>query len=261
MLKYSLKKIIELCFIAIIVATVCGTYWGMWGKISRNHNDLMLNSLPPWQKKELVNALNYYYNNNIAVKYTSGYLLRCKPTTISINRQFNWFYRNAISAVTNELPSYHALVADAYRSIEDSPPDLSRISTMELELAIATQCQELPFMTGKDMTDLTLSIISLSVRIIAFSINPIVGASLTAISLINASRSDIAKAIPGIICFMQIRCRNFTYSFVILWGFFTFLVFYFDGDKQDAAKAIVKPQKKTTKGSTKIAKKNFLMLL
>ncbi len=252
---------IELCFIAIIVATVCGTYWGMWGKISRNHNDLMLNSLPSWQKVELANALNYYYNNNIAIKYTSGYLLRCKPTTLSINRQFNWFYRNAISAVTNEMPSYHALVADAYRSIADSPSDLSHISTMELELAIATRCREQPFMTGKDMTDLALSIISLSVRIIVFSINPIVGASLTAISLINASRSDIAKAIPGIICFMQIRCRNFIYSFVILWGFFTFLVFYFDGDKQVEEKATSKPDKKAPKGSGKMAKKISLMVL
>ena len=235
--KYWLVKIVELSFIALIVVAVCGTYWGMWGKINRPHSDLMLNSLAPWQKSELANALNYYYDNNIAVKYTSGYLLRCKPTTISINRQFNWFYRNAISAVTSEMPAYHSLIAAAYCSIEDSPPDLSHISTMELELAIATRCQELPFMTGKDMSDLALTIISLGVRIIAFSINPIVGASLTVISLINASRSDIAKAIPGIICFMQIRCRNFIYSSIMLWGFFIFLVFYFANNKQDKKKS------------------------
>jgi hypothetical protein len=244
MIKYWIKKIIELLFIAVIVVAVCGTYWGMWGKISKNHNDLLLNSLLPWQKKELADALNYYYNNNIAVKYTSGYLLRCDPSTVSIKRQFNWFYRNAISAVANDMPPYHELVSDAYRSIDDSPPDLSRISTMELELAIAAKCRDAAFMTGKDITDIALSVVSLGVRIVAYSVNPILGASLTVISLINAARSDIAKAIPGIICFMQIRCRNFIYSVIILWGLFAWLIFYFD---QNKAKKRKKNKKKSNK--------------
>ncbi|MCF6175598.1 MAG: hypothetical protein L3J71_07515 [Victivallaceae bacterium] len=257
MIKYWSKKIVELLFIAVIVVAVCGTYWGMWGKISRNHHDLMLKSLMPWQKQELANALNYYYDNNIAVKYTTGYLLRCDPSAASINRQFNWFYRNAISAVTSEIPPYHELVAEAYRSVEESPPDLSRISTMELELAIAAKCQKAPFMTGKDITDLALSTISLGIRIVAYSVNPILGVSLTVISLINAGRSDISKAIPGIICFMQIRCRNFIYSIILLWGFFTFLVFRFDRDKQKTgkAKSSVKKSSKARKSPRKRQKR------
>jgi hypothetical protein len=236
MIKYWVTKIIELCFIAIIVIAVCGTYWGMWGKISRNHNDLLLNSLLPWQKQEVASAVNYYYNNNIAIKYTSGYLLRCDASTSSIKRQFNWFHRNALSAALNDISSYHDVVASAYRSIEDDPPDLTRISTMELELAIAARCKDRAFFTGKDLSDLALSAVSLTLRIVAYSINPIFGASLTVISLINAARSDIAKAIPGIICFMQIRCRNFIYSVILLWGFFTWLIFYFDPNKPSRAK-------------------------
>ena len=254
MIKYWVTKIIELLFIAIIVVAVSGTYWGMWGKISRNHNDLLLSSLLPWQKKELANALNYYYNNNIAVKYTSGYLLRCDASTSSIKRQFNWFHRNALSAALNDMSSYHDVVADAYRSIEETPSDLSRISTMELELAIATRCKDAAFFTGKDLSDLALSAISLGLRIVAYSINPLFGASLTVISLINAARSDIAKAIPGIICFMQIRCRNFIYSVILLWGFFAWLIFYFDRNKPQRAKIKngVESRHKKTKGVKKI---------
>lgn len=228
MMKYWLKKIVELLFIAIIVVVVCGTYWGMWGKISRPHYDLLLNSLLPWQKQELANAMNYYYGNNIVVKYSTGYLLRCKASSESITRQYNWFYRNAISATASEMPAYHKIVVAAYRSIEKSPPDLSRRSTMELELAIAAKCHNAAFMTNKDISDIALSAVSLGIRIVAYSVNPILGASLTVIGLINAARSDISKAIPGIICFMQIRCRNFSYSVILLWGFFALLIFHFD---------------------------------
>ncbi|MBN2641471.1 MAG: hypothetical protein JXR78_07455, partial [Victivallales bacterium] len=44
------------------------------------------------------------------------------------------------------------------------------------------------------------------------------GAALSLASLMQSAMSDINKAIPGIITFMQIRSRNFLYSFAILWG-------------------------------------------
>ena len=228
MIKYWLQKLSELLFMGIIVIITCGSYWGMWGKIGKTQNRLILYSLPPWQKQELARALNYYYNKNPVVKYSSGYLLRCQPSVTSIEKQFNWFYRNSFSAAIHSMPAYHTIVTAAYRSISKQPTNLKRYSTIELELVIAEKCHQSPFMTRKDISDIALSAISLGVRIIAYSINPILGTSLTVIGLINAARSDISKAVPGIICYMQIRCRNFIYSVLILFSFFTWLIFYME---------------------------------
>jgi len=94
---------------------------------------------------------------------------------------------------------------------------------------------------------MALSAISLGLRIVAYSVNPVIGASLTVISMINASRSDIAKAIPAVICFMQIRCRNFIYSVILLCLIFTVMIFYADVGKNKKSVKKGKQKKKAKK--------------
>lgn len=197
-----------------------GTYWGMWGRISAKHFDLLLTSMTPWQKTELADALNYYYNQNFITRHTSGYILRCSNSSESIKSQFNWFYRDAASATVSSMPDYHTIAKTAFASsfgdaLHPRPDDTFKY---ELELAQKYKHGIFSSFTRKDAVGWGFSAVSLTVRIAAWGINPLLGAALSLASLTQSAMSDINKAIPGIITFMQIRSRNFLYSFAILWS-------------------------------------------
>ncbi len=202
----------------VLLFFLSGTYWGVWGIIGEKHFDLILASMPPWQKKELADALNYYYNNNLISRNTTGVLLRCSPDTAGIKKQFNWFYRNAATAAFSPMPTYHQVVKEAYAdAFRGEVYRLVYESTLDYELALARKYKKSDYFTRKDMTGFAIGGVSAGLRLSTVTINPFLGAAMTMLSLIQASLSDTMKAIPGIICFMQIRCWNFIYTFAALW--------------------------------------------
>ncbi len=235
-----------------------GTYWGMWGKIGTKHFDLLLNSLLPWQKKELASEMNHYYNQDFISRNTTGLIFSCKPTTESIKKQFNWFYRNAISAAFTDSPDYDTLVRSAWEASGDDTIKPPSNGTFDYELALTEKFKtgKYPFFTRKDAIGWGLTAVSFGVKLVAWTINPLIGASLTLIGIGQAGLSDMNKAVPGIITFMQIRCRNFIYSLALLWGISGFFILRSktqktkSSGKKSNSKASTS-KKKNTKASSK----------
>ncbi len=203
----------------VLLFFLSGTYWGVWGTIGEKHFDLILSSLPPWQKQELADALNYYYNHNAVSRNTTGLVLRCSANRESIKKQFNWFYRNAAAAAITPMPTYHQIVRGAYNdAFRGEIHRLSYESTLDYELALAKRYKKSNYFTRKDMVGFGMGGANAGLRLTSVTINPFLGAAMAMLSLIQASLSDTMKAIPGIICFMQIRCWNFIYTFAALWA-------------------------------------------
>lgn len=222
-----------------------GNYWAMWGKIDKKAFHRILVSMPPWQKKELAEALNYYYRTSLVDRYTKGLVLCCSPEPESIKKQFNWYYRNTVDNAFNEMPHYHEIVRDAlaHQQTDDMLP--ADASTFELELILEKALGgEYSSMTRKDGVGLGISAISMGLRIFAASINPFVGVGVTAVSVAQMSMSDMTKLLPAIICFMNIRNRNFSYTFLLSWGLCVFLFYRPRAKKDDSKKGPAKPAKK-----------------
>jgi hypothetical protein len=248
MLKIVTLKLTGFMLTGAMLFFLLGSYWGMWGRISAKHFDLLLTTMTPWQKTELADALNYYYNRNFITRHTSGYILRCSNSSESMKSQFNWFYRDAVSATVSSMPDYHTIVKEAFASSFGDEFHPRPDDTFKYELALARKYKNgafLPF-TGKDAVGWGFSAVSLTVRIAAWGINPIFGAALSLASLIQSAMSDINKAIPGIITFMQIRSRNFLYSFAILWGLSGWFII-----KAKTFKPPAKPQRTASAGKSR----------
>jgi len=215
-------KIIVKLFLFLFIGSMlfCGwaRFWGLYGKIGEKHFNIILTFLAPWQKKELADALNHYYNT-LVTKYTTGYLLRCTPDKVSIRRQFNWFYRSAAGTLVNTMPTYDELVRIAYGECGDSKEISDNISTFKIEMLLERKFRESGYgmMTGKDWIGLGIETLSLAVKILITSLNPIAGGAITLASAAYQSSSDPVKAVPGIVCFMNIRCRNFSVCFLSSW--------------------------------------------
>lgn len=222
-MKKKLIKLALFLFIGFSLLFAWAYYWGILGEINQKRFDLVLASLTPWQKKEFADALNYYYNKNPVTRYTSGYILRCEATDESIKKQFNWFYRDAASAVFAAMPDYHLLVLDALKTQVKSKLIPEKPSTFQMELML--EKSGYGFMTRKDAVGLGISAFSLTMKILIGAFNPFAGAAITAVGLGQASLSDPVKAIPGIITFMKIRSRNFSCSFLLSWGLCVFLFY------------------------------------
>lgn len=225
--KGFLIKTFIFCLVGLVLFLGWGWYWGLFGILERNDFDRILASFTPWQKQELADALNYYYNKNLTVKYTSGYILRCDPDEASIKRQFNWFYRSSPGAVVERMPDYHEVVRTALSTQVETKalPAASSTISMETMLEMLKTSSGYGIMTRKDAVGLGIGASSLAFSIFVSAFNPIAGAAFTAASLTQASLSDPAKAIPGIITFKKIRCRNFSYCFLISWGLSVFMFY------------------------------------
>ena len=225
-------------------------YWGLLGEINLKRFDLILCSLPPWQKRELADALNYYYNKNPLTRYTSGYILRCEPESKSIKRQFNWFHRNAASTVFTAMPGYHQIVLDALKTRGNGKEISGKPSTFQMELMLDKSGYG--FMTRKDGIGLGISAFSLAMKILVSAFNPFAGVAVTAVGLGQASLSDPAKAIPGIVTFMKIRSRDFSCSFLFSWGLCVFL--FCRPSRKSSKKGKSPPVKKRKKEKTGASK-------
>jgi hypothetical protein len=177
-----------------------------------------------------------------------------------MSAQFNWFHRNTVSAMFNRMPGYHEVVRDALCSQTEWDETPLHASTFELELLLEELIKRegKSFMTNKDAFGLGMSLGSLALDIFGTAINPFVGLGITAINLTQSSLSDPAKAIPGILCFLNIRRRDLAYTFLLSWGA-SFLVLkitgklFFGGKKSKSSKKSRKttPKKKSHKKKSK----------
>lgn len=233
-----------------------GWYWGLFGILEKQDFDRILSSFLPGQKQEMADALNYYYNKNLTAKYTSGYLLRCDPEPESIKKQFNWFYRSSPGAAVGRMPDYHEVVKSALSTQTDIKALPSAASTIKLEtmLELIKTPSGYGIMTRKDAFGMGLGASSLAFSIFVSAFNPIAGAAFAAVSVTQASLSDPAKAIPGIITFKTIRCRNFSYCFLISWGLSVFM-FYRRSAPVKAAKTPAKKKKAPVKKKKTVSRK------
>ena len=222
-MKKFFVKLALFFFIGFCLFFAWGYYWGLIGKISMKRFDLILSSLPPWQKRELADALNYYYNKNFLARYTSGYILRCDPESESIKRQFNWFHRDTASTIFAAMPDYHQVVFASLKTQISGKKIPECFSTFQMELML--EKSGYGFMTGKDAIGLGISAFSLAMKILISAFNPFAGAAITVVGLGQASLSDPVKAIPAIVTFMKIRSRDFSCSFLLSWGFCVFLFY------------------------------------
>ncbi len=254
MLRKFLFKLSLFLLTGAVLLTGWAWFWGFFGVMTPSRTDFILHCLLPWQRKELADALNYYYDNNIISRHTIGYVLRCDSTVDSIKRQFNWFHRNAASATFKTMPSYHEVVYDALATQikkKNIPANAStfQLETM-LELAVADHGKKL--LTRKDLIGMGIGTFSLGLRILAVAVNPWIGGALMGISIVQSSLSDSVKAIPGILTFMEIRGRNMSYCFLTSW-FLCLILFFRPRLKAKASAKSVKPGKKK-KTSAKSAK-------
>ncbi|OGV48617.1 MAG: hypothetical protein A2X49_10960 [Lentisphaerae bacterium GWF2_52_8] len=226
-MKAFLAKLALFLLIGALLFFLSAYAWGLCGYLDKKRVGFILNALPPWQKQELANALNFYYQNNIISKYTTAQLLHCDAESESIKRQFNWFHRSVPGTIMNEMPDYDEIVREALstRVAEETFP--KQASTVRLELLLWKSCEEDKpgDFTRKDAIGVSFGTASLALRIAAASLNPAVGLTITGASIVQASLSDPAKAIPGILCFLDIRFRNFSWCFLISWALSS-LIFY-----------------------------------
>jgi len=196
-----------------------GFAWGFHGALDKTHFNLLLMALPPWQRQELADSLNHYYNT-IVSKHTTGYVLRCDRSRESIKRQFNWFYRSAAGTMFNSMPDYDAVVRAAYKEVEDKRELPKDIPTWRVERMLENMFpnEDYDALTSKDTTGLCVSAASTAANLLISAVNPLLGLTTTAASAAYQSSSDPAKAIPGIIKFQKIRFKNFSICFLTSWA-------------------------------------------
>jgi hypothetical protein len=195
-------------------------YWGLVGKIDRRRFDLILGSLPPWQKRELADALNHHYSS-VFNRYTKGLLLRCEPTAEGIRSQFNWFHRNTLTTAIAPMPDYHEVVREALGTQvkKSSVPGGAPTLVLEGMLWEATRTSASGRGTAKDTVALGLGTVITGTKLAVTGLNPYVSLGLTGVNLVHSSLSDPAKSVPGIVCLLGIRLRNFAVCFLSSWVF------------------------------------------
>jgi len=217
--KFFSWFLLQLLVITLVSLAASSYAWGFWGKIGATHFRGMVMCLPPWQKAKLADSLNRCYSGGI-IRSTKGILLKCDPETDELVEQFDWYSRGAIgSKITFHAPDYHHVVVKVLKATDVLEQyDLDRLPTWMHEALLWHHCQtwDQPESTPKDRLGLVLSVVSLTLRF-AGTVDPVVGAFVTGVSVVNSVRSDPIKATPGVICFLKIRGINCLLTLVILW--------------------------------------------
>ena len=204
--------------LGVLLFFLSGTYWGVWGEINTPHFDLILASLPPWQKQELADALN-----SSSPDYGYGLAVRpphCPPTADGIADQLVWFYRNpGAPALKNSIPTYHQIVREIYtRAFRNEISRITYDSTIDYELALARKYrQDRGPIDRLSQLKREPAEVKPGFNLTSATVNPFVGAAMKVLTLIRNAQDDAARAVPGIVDFMRLRCWNFIYTFAALW--------------------------------------------
>jgi len=218
--KSWLKWGIVLLFFLAVSLTASGKYWGVYGRIGTFHSTIILHSLLPSQKAEVADALNHHYTNTTLRKYTKGLVLNCEPTVEGIKEQFNWFYRDAITAQFTESPGYHTLIEYALYELNGGAViPISEPSTFELERALIefSKHDEDPDYTDKDMRSDFLSTLGLAVKYTIGAALPELSLSISVVGLVHDMMPAPEKLVQLIHIFHAIRLRNWLYTTATLW--------------------------------------------
>jgi len=203
------KRLILFILIEVIIVSSMLFCWGFTGQVHEERFKYMVKYLPQAQKEKLSEALNFYYNQGLA-KYSTGIILRCEPETESIIKQFLWFNENTFTYYTNDVPSYHELVAaalDYFDLLEEGEEEFGTYY-LERKLIKWHDQQVVSGLTDKDKNSFLFSLIDTGTSLFLGSTTP-VGLSVTALSLLQKAGSDPAKAIPAIVVFKRQREVNF----------------------------------------------------
>ncbi|MDD3117916.1 MAG: hypothetical protein PHQ27_01935 [Victivallales bacterium] len=245
---------------------LAGTYWGVWGEIGPGHFTLILKSLPSWQKYELAEALNTPTAAAMAgVRARAPY---CVATTAGIAGQINWFFRHLDTPVAAAgTPSYSRLVREVYyRVFRHEFGRMRYESTIDYELALARRYRSgNNSLSPAPSTAAGAAGTAVDARsgssLPSAAINPFLGAVAQTLLRFRETRDDAARVVPGIVCFMRLRCRNFIYTFAALWlltGVVMVLIGCRGGGKDKKKKKKKKSGKSTSSASdmTKKASRN-----
>ena len=214
----KISGLLTFSFIQIFIISLSLFIWGFIGKISATQFKFIVGVLPHSQKVILSDALNFYYNQGIA-KYSRGLVLKCEPETESILNQFSWFHRNTFTYYFKDHPSYHDILVSAtdyFDILDDDEAEKLYSYRLESKILYWKDKQDVPgYLTGKDKSDLLLSLVDFGVNLFVSTTSP-VGLSAAAASILSKTASDPAKSIPAIVVFHKIRTQNMAYSIVAL---------------------------------------------